>query len=337
MSSQTTVKSQTYTYGHPHLTYTESQVELLGLSNDRFQNDKDMPMGANLGGIKPIMLAPWKKGFNPVEEAPALDIENKPFSILDGANLFKPITQLNRRKEASRSAYLKYVDRLEVIGREMMDFRLKGSLTEEGIKLESQKLISEFIGTSLDGILMVAFEENAKLITDALKKLAEFPKPKSTEEILIDIEIRSVFRNDNALRQLALIGDISLRHCLALSRSEAPISGFSKEEFDTVIFGAAVRENIKEAHQIEMLYAINSTLWLLMHRTISGLTDFSYFLEDEKRELLETLGLNWQGTNLMSELDSAKYFLETAVKQENNKAMSEKMSQLPEKLKKMSA
>lgn len=312
--------STDFIYNPPHLNYTEEQAIFLGLSEDRFDIDKDMPnCGFLAGGIMSVMLAKWLKGFNPVENAPVLD-EEKSFNY---PSIFKPIQELNRRKLASKAAYLKYVENLNAAGDLMFSFSSSGKLTENGIKEKSREVIASFIDASFRGVLMVEFKENATVIDRAIKTLRLPPEgPETPEDTLIDTEIRTVYRGSEDLRLAALNGDISPRHDLALARSEASISGFSKKDFDVLFFSAAVRKKIKEAHQVDMLYAINCALWLMACRTITGLADFAKFLPRDKELTLHSLGLEWHGSNLMSGLDSAKLFLETAVKQESNRNLA---------------
>lgn len=321
-----TQNSTDFIYKPPHLNYTEEQALFLGLSEDRFDIDKDIPnRGFLAGGISPVMLADWLKGFNPVENAPVLD-EEKSFNY---PSIFKPIQELNRRKLASKAAYLNYVENLNAAGDLMFSFSSGGKLTEEGIKEKSKEVMAAFIDTSFRGVLMGEFKENTKVIDSAIKTLRLPPEvPKTPEETLIDTEIRTVYRGGEELRRAALNGDISPRHDLALTRGEATISGFSKKDFEILFFAAAVRKKIKEAHQVDMLYAINCALWLMAHRTITGLADFAKLLPRDKELTLHSLGLNWHGSNLMNELDSAKLFLETAVKQDSNRDLVAKVEAL---------
>lgn len=313
-------------YKPPHLNYTDEQLHFLGLSADRFEIDKEMPTrGFLAGGIRPMMLSDWLICFNPVENAPVLDEEK---SMLY-SSFFKPIQELNRRKLASKAAYMKYVENLNAAGEQIFSFSSGGKLSEIGIKEKSKEVAAAFIDTSFSVVLMNEFTENSKAIDSAIKALKLPPEgPKTPEETLIDIEIRSVYRGSEELRLAALNGDISPQHDMALTRSEHSISGFSKKDFEVMSFAAAIRQKIKEAHQVEILYAINCTLWLMAHRTVTGLVDFSKFTSSDKELILRNLGLNWHGENLMNGLSQAEYFLETSVKQDSNRDFAEKMDSL---------
>ncbi|MDZ4149603.1 hypothetical protein, partial [Methylicorpusculum sp.] len=162
-------------------------------------------------------------------------------------------------------------------------------------------------------ILMNEFNENTRQINKEMSRLlSPFPAPSGPEETLIDVEIRGVYRSDDQLRIEALLGNISSRHELAIVRSESVISGFSKVQYDLIAFNASIRDRIKEAYSVEMLYAINKTLGLMAHRSLRDLLKFAQFETYEIETTINTLGLNWFEPKVFEPLKYTQYFLGVA-------------------------
>ena len=133
----------------------------------------------------------------------------------------------------------------------------------------------------------------------------------------MDVEIRGVYRSSEAIRKNAINGDVLPRHDLALARGDAYLSGFTKEDFNLIMFAYAVRRDIKTAYLLDCLFSINCFIWLVAHRTINSMADFSGMKEHEKNILLNRLGLNWRGDNLILTIEERR-FIDTAIKQAEN-------------------
>lgn len=304
-----------FIYKTPRLNYTDEQAAFLGLGDDWLDKDASVPGGTKFGGgIKNILLSFWLNDFNPIEKAPVLSEEN-PTAMFVTPPLFKPMTELNRRKVITKDAVLRYITALTLAGDTIASFSVDKKLTNEGIKGKSQEVAAAFIDEYLTNILMVEFKKNKEVLDKALSDLVTPPEePKTPQEVLIDIEIRSIFRENEDLRKDAFYGNLSARHDLAIARGEAVISGFDQNRFDRVFFAGAIRRNIKAAYQVDVLFSINCYLWFICHRSITGLLDFAQFTQSEKDTVLNELGLNWRGENLMSRYSKAHYVITKAAR-----------------------
>lgn len=305
--------SSQFIYKPPRFKYTEDQAAYLGLSDDRMERDFSVPQASKFGGgIRTVLLGDWLNDFNPIEKAAVLTEEN-PTALFVEAPLFKPITNLNKRKTGTKDAVLSYINALTLAGDTIVSFSADEKLSQSGIAAKSQAVSAAFIDEALSGALLVEFQKNAEMIDSALSELLTPPEgPTTPEEALIDIEIRSIYRGSEDLRKEAVSGNLSHRHDLALTRAEAVISGFNQNDFDNVFFAAAIRRNIKAAYQVDALLSMNCYLWLIFHRSVTELLKFSNFSQFDQETILKGLGLNWHGENLMSQFSKALYVVTKA-------------------------